>query len=449
MYYLYHFHSQKNRALLLQQKMSDPANCMDGCDWVDDAVAMYKKGLTAGDFEHLKDLAQESNGDLAVTSELKKLEKVRFMDNIAIPTTGSDSVRVERLIKRLVQNDFSRGLVPRSASELFQGATLAELRFSLRVSGVFSDSDDRDVLEGLLKDAPGVVTSTEVFDSLTKATVWVNATRTDDNKFYDMGFGEAQEETEVEALRRQLAEAKAANGANGEKAGNQKKRSKKVKPSKVAGKGTEAGAAQVAERIGAVHALLEDAADHLGQDSIDLVIGIFDQNVEKYSDGSISEVDILAVCEDGLVSTRQAIADAKEEAKKARELAAKAVKAKKKTKNFKGSSASSGSSSSESGSDSEESDDGSITPKSGVASVPWSALKPFKGVVSGKAVTGKAFLKEAQVSMFGGLLATAEAKSKSVTRTVARASAQKKVRDLARDQRTALRARQTHGCTDF
>ena len=138
----------------------------------------------------------------------------------------------------------------------------------------------------------------------------------------------------------------------------------------MAGKGTEAGAAQAAEKIGAVHALLEDAAGHLGQESIDLVIGIFDQNVEKYSDGSISEVDILAVCEDGLVSTRQAIADAKEEAKKARELAAKAVKAKKKTKNFKGSSASSGSSSSESGSDSEESDDDKTTPKSGVASVP-------------------------------------------------------------------------------
>ena len=96
-------------------------------------------------------------------------------------------------------------------------------------------------------------------------------------------------------------------------------------------------------------------------------------------------------------------------------------------------------SSSESGSDSDESDDDKVTPKSGVASVPWSALKPFKGVVSGKAVTGKVFLKEAQVSMFGGLLATAETKNKSVTRTVARASAQKKVRDVARDQRTALR----------
>jgi hypothetical protein len=118
------------RALLLQQKMSNPANCMDGCDWVEDAVAMYKKGLAAGDFEKLKDLAQESNGDLAVTSELKKLEKVRFMDNIAIPSQGSDSVRSDRLIRRLVQSDFSRGLVPRSASELFQGATLAELRFS-------------------------------------------------------------------------------------------------------------------------------------------------------------------------------------------------------------------------------------------------------------------------------------------------------------------------------
>ena len=45
------------RALLLQQKMSNPADCMDGCDWVDDAVAMYKKGLVTGDLEHLKELA--------------------------------------------------------------------------------------------------------------------------------------------------------------------------------------------------------------------------------------------------------------------------------------------------------------------------------------------------------------------------------------------------------
>ena len=97
-----------------------------------------------------------------------------------------------------------------------------------------------------------------------------------------------------------------------------------------------------------------------------------------------------------------------------------------------------GSSSSKSGSESDKSDDDKSTSKSGVAAVPWTALKPFKGVVSGKAVTGKVFLREAQVSMFGGLLATAETKNKSVTKTVARASAQKKVRELARDLRSAL-----------
>ena len=88
---------------------------------------MYKKGPTAGVFENLEDLAQESNGDLAVTSssELKKLKKVRFMDNIAIPVQGSASVRAGGLLRGLVQNDFPRGLVPRSDSELFQGATLA------------------------------------------------------------------------------------------------------------------------------------------------------------------------------------------------------------------------------------------------------------------------------------------------------------------------------------
>ena len=97
-------------------------------------------------------------------------------------------MKIDRLIRRMVQNNFSRALVPRSDFDIFQGATLAELRFSLRVSGVFSDSDDRSVLEGLLKDAPGVIPSFEVFESLTKLTVWVNATRSDVNKFYDMGF---------------------------------------------------------------------------------------------------------------------------------------------------------------------------------------------------------------------------------------------------------------------
>ena len=74
------------RALLLQQKMSDPANCMDGCDWVEEAVAMYTEGFPAGDFEHLKlkKLAEEANRDLALTSELKKLDKGCFLDNIAV-----------------------------------------------------------------------------------------------------------------------------------------------------------------------------------------------------------------------------------------------------------------------------------------------------------------------------------------------------------------------------
>ena len=112
---------------------------------------------------------------------------------------------------------------------------------------------------------------------------------------------------------------------------------------------------------------------------------MFDQNVEKYGDGSISEVDTLAGCEEVLVSTRQAIA----ESKKARELPVKQGKSKVKKKKSKGSSGSSGSSSSESGSESDESDDDKPAPKSGVAAVPWTALKPFKGVVSGKAVTGK------------------------------------------------------------
>ena len=68
---------------------------------------------------------------------------------------------------------------------------MVELRFSLRVlgSGVFSDSDGRSVLEGLciLKDAPGVIPPFVVFESLAKPTVRVNATRSDVNKFYDMG----------------------------------------------------------------------------------------------------------------------------------------------------------------------------------------------------------------------------------------------------------------------
>ena len=119
----------------------------------------------------------------------------------------------------------------------------------------------------------------------------------------------------------------AARDADKKKPVSKKKGAKTFKLSKVGDKCTESGAALVAEKVGDMHALLEDpdSADHLGQDSIDLVRGVFDQNVEKYGDGSISEVGMLAVCEDDLVSMRQAITDSKEEAKKARELAAKAV----------------------------------------------------------------------------------------------------------------------------
>ena len=110
------------------------------------------------------------------------------------------------------------------------------------------------------------------------------------------------------------------------KVNSNKKGAKNLKPSKVPGQGTEAGAALVADKIDDVHALLDDSADHIGQDSIDLVSGVLDQNVSSYGDGSISEVEMLAVAEDGLVTTRQAIAEAKAEAKKARELVAEEVK---------------------------------------------------------------------------------------------------------------------------
>ena len=79
--------------------------------------------------------------EFAVDLGAQELGKGLFLDNIAIPAQGSDSVCAKCLLRRLVQSDFSWGLVPRSDSELFQGAPLAELRFSQRVLGVFSDSD--------------------------------------------------------------------------------------------------------------------------------------------------------------------------------------------------------------------------------------------------------------------------------------------------------------------
>ena len=121
----------------MQQKMSDPANCMDGCDWVEDAVAMYKKGLTAGDFEKLKDLAQESNGDLAATSELRKLEQVRFMDNVAIPSQGSDSVRTKRLMRRLVQNDFFSWFGPQIGFRALSGRNFGRVAILSESFGSF------------------------------------------------------------------------------------------------------------------------------------------------------------------------------------------------------------------------------------------------------------------------------------------------------------------------
>ena len=105
----------------------------------------------------------EINGDSKVESDLGKLKYFENSPVIKVSATGSDLVKRTSLLKWMVQNVMSRSLVPRTSDSIFSGATLAQLRASLRVAGTFSISEDRTELEALLKDAPGVVPSLEVF----------------------------------------------------------------------------------------------------------------------------------------------------------------------------------------------------------------------------------------------------------------------------------------------
>ena len=143
----------------------EPINDMDVEDWTQSAEAMYEKAIPAGSLSILARLVEETNRDskLKVESDLGKLNYLTNSPVIKVPATGSDSVKRTPLLKRMVQNDMSRSLARRTSDSIFSGATLAQLRASLRVAGTFSISEDRTELEALLKDAPGVVPSLEVF----------------------------------------------------------------------------------------------------------------------------------------------------------------------------------------------------------------------------------------------------------------------------------------------
>ena len=182
----------------------EPINDMDVEDWTQCAEAMYSKAIPAGSLTILTKLVEEINGDSKVESDLGKLKYFENSPIIKVPVTGSDSVNITSLLKRMVQNDMSRSLVPRNSDSIFSGATLAQLRASLRVAGTFSISEDRTELEALLKDAPGVIPSLEVFGALSSLVTWADATRSGTNAFYDIGFEFVDEMSELALLRKQL-----------------------------------------------------------------------------------------------------------------------------------------------------------------------------------------------------------------------------------------------------
>ena len=190
----------------------------------------------------------------------------------------------------------------------------------------------------------------------------------------------------------------------------------------------------VADRVGMMNDLL-DICDTFDEDVLVKIKGQLQDKVAECQAGEPLEKKMVAIAEEGLKSVRDSKAKADEAAKKAADAAklAAAGAAKKTAKKA----AKSGSSDSDDESSSDDSQDSDSD--DGGAAVPWSTLKPFKGVVSGKAVTGETFLLQCTRARSacnnGGLFATAEAKSTDITRTIVEAAAQKKVHELAQDHR--------------
>ena len=141
---------------------------------------VYTLALADISWEELEQLCSDTNVDSVTPSPLTALYPDAVVPRIRIPSGASSSEVVQRAqaIHRLVAHAMERPLVPRSGDRVFEEATNAQLRASLRLCGTFPQFEfysKRDVLVALYIKAPIVLSNVTQCEYLGNQASWQNA----------------------------------------------------------------------------------------------------------------------------------------------------------------------------------------------------------------------------------------------------------------------------------
>ena len=97
---------------------------------------VYKLGLDDLSWEEMETLLADANADVATPSLLNAVYPAASPPQIRIPNNKDEAARTADAIHRLVDQDIEKPLVPRQEARVFEEATNAQPRASLRLCGV-------------------------------------------------------------------------------------------------------------------------------------------------------------------------------------------------------------------------------------------------------------------------------------------------------------------------
>jgi hypothetical protein len=105
---------------------------------------VYKLGLEDLSWVEMESLCVDANADVGTPSPLNALYPAASPPRIRIPSGTDEAAKKAAAIHRLVAQDMERPLVPRQVGRVFEEATNAQLRASLRVCGVIPQHEFHD-----------------------------------------------------------------------------------------------------------------------------------------------------------------------------------------------------------------------------------------------------------------------------------------------------------------
>ena len=123
---------------------------------------VYQLGLDDLSWVEMEALCIDANADVGTSSPLNALYPAASPPRIRIPSGADEAVKKAAAIHRLVAQDMERPLVPRQVGRVFEEATNAQLRASLRLCGVipvYEYADNRAVLIAAYLKAPMVLSN--------------------------------------------------------------------------------------------------------------------------------------------------------------------------------------------------------------------------------------------------------------------------------------------------